>query len=192
MVCKIDNFGKGCEITLTSVFEFDKKTGSIIKYNDAAGNDVIIPDSIYGIPVVMIGDKAFENKGLINISLPNSLVEIGHDAFKGNRLVKILMPKSVAFVKSGAFANNNITCVEFIGFSEMYLDRFKPKSHLKSIGDGVFYNNNIEWLNLPYGSYTIGKDVFRKNDLTCVMVTSQIVYHNESFDSGVLVSETNI
>ena len=42
---------------------------------------VAIPSTINGLPVTSIGDNAFGNSGLTNITIPNSVTSIGDEAF---------------------------------------------------------------------------------------------------------------
>ncbi|MGN1119853.1 MAG: hypothetical protein ACI4Q4_05805, partial [Oscillospiraceae bacterium] len=38
--------------------------------------DIIIPDMIDGMPVIKIGNRAFEKSRIVNITLPDTLTEI--------------------------------------------------------------------------------------------------------------------
>ena len=71
-----------------SDFDFtvqDKKI-TITGYSSSAPKTVTIPASIYGWPVVAIGNSAFNGKQLTSVTIPNSVTSIGGNAFTGNQL----------------------------------------------------------------------------------------------------------
>ncbi len=72
-------------------FEFDKTTGTITDYGYwlYLPKNVIIPESIGGMPVTAIGRSAFRQKGLTNIVIPDSVTSIGDMALLGNELTSI-------------------------------------------------------------------------------------------------------
>ncbi|MFI3255762.1 MAG: hypothetical protein R3Y63_15770, partial [Eubacteriales bacterium] len=72
-------------------FEFEKVEGgySLIKYNIKEKNeeDVLIPETFQGEPVVEIGERAFDgdfmNPTLMKtLTIPNSVTKIGEHAFE--------------------------------------------------------------------------------------------------------------
>lgn len=93
------------------MFEFDKESQTIIKYKGKSAN-ITIPSKIGGIPVLKIGDNAFDgtNTGnnnpikLKSVVISEGIREIGKDAFKNNVLSKIKLPKSLENLKEGAFS----------------------------------------------------------------------------------------
>ena len=50
---------------------------------------VRIPSQIQNIPVTHIADRAFNNKNLISITIPNTVIEIGESAFSWNQLTNV-------------------------------------------------------------------------------------------------------
>ncbi|MGI6238656.1 MAG: leucine-rich repeat domain-containing protein [Christensenellales bacterium] len=62
-------------------FEFDPSTGAITGYT-GSGGDVIVPDSIGGVPVTRIGERAFSsNNAITSVTLPQGIRRIEHGAF---------------------------------------------------------------------------------------------------------------
>jgi formylglycine-generating enzyme required for sulfatase activity len=82
----------GTEITITGY------TGS--------GGDVIIPDSIAGLPITGIGDFALMDcASLISITIPDSVTSIGTHAFGGcSNLTSVGIPNGVSSIENGAFS----------------------------------------------------------------------------------------
>ena len=80
-------FGEGVEITGGS---------------DLNG-EVIIPASIYGKPVLKIGNHAFAGTGITKINFPESLTHIGIAAFQNCWLYDIELPKNLVSIGQSAF-----------------------------------------------------------------------------------------
>ena len=89
----------------------------------------IIPDTIAGNSVKYIADYAFkDNKRLLSITVPNSVIDIGKDAFSSNRLKEIYNLSEVLDVGSGF---------------DMYKS-LSDESKLVDTGDGfVFYGEEL-------------------------------------------------
>jgi len=91
---------------------------------------VIIPETLHGQKVTVIGDNAFEGKGIVSVVIPNSIVTIGKDVFtKGfrsssieNEINEVIIPDSVTSIGSNAFYKCGLTKVtigrgvQFIGY----------------------------------------------------------------------------
>ena len=77
---------------------------TITSYSGSS-TELIIPASIGGLPVVAIGDNAFENTSLISVSIPETLKSIGWFAFSGCReLKRIVITKNVTDIGYNAFS----------------------------------------------------------------------------------------
>ena len=67
-------------------------------------DNVKIPAEIQGLPVIKIGDAAFESKSLHSVSFPSTLREIGMFAFENCKsLKKVSIPGSVKLIGGSAF-----------------------------------------------------------------------------------------
>jgi len=65
-----------------SDFTFDASTGTITGYT-GPGGEVIIPTFIGGVPVITIGNDAFDDcHSITRIKIPDSVMTIEPDAFK--------------------------------------------------------------------------------------------------------------
>ncbi|MEG1529283.1 MAG: InlB B-repeat-containing protein, partial [Clostridia bacterium] len=79
---------------------------SIKKKADATlPNEIALPSSYNGKPVIGIGQSAFSGcTGLISITIPNSVTSIGYRAFNGcTGLTSVTIPNSVTSIEGGAF-----------------------------------------------------------------------------------------
>jgi hypothetical protein len=63
----------------------------------------IIPNTIWGDPVVFIGKEAFRNIGLTSVTIPNGVISINEGAFRDNKITKIVIPGSVTSIGETAF-----------------------------------------------------------------------------------------
>ena len=64
-----------------------------------------IPSSANGLPVVAVGNNAFNNKtNLTSVTIPNSVISIGYNAFSScTNLTSVSLPNSVTNIGENAF-----------------------------------------------------------------------------------------
>lgn len=84
----------------------------IIGCGDKSSQNFVIPDTIDGLPVKIIGAEAFKDcKSLTNVTIPDSVTSIGAWAFHGCKsLTNITIPDSVTTIGKSAFHR----CTELI------------------------------------------------------------------------------
>ena len=102
---------------------------------------VLIPSEIGGCPVAALADKAFYEKHVTTVVVPDSVTEIGDLCFSGdNYLVSLTLPDGLAELSYGALES----CYSLMDFE-------LPKG-LKTIGEGalqsIFY---LTHLTIPAG-----------------------------------------
>jgi len=79
-------------------------TGVIITGVSGNPREVKIPSKFEGVPVVEIGNRAFEDHaGITSITIPNSVTKIGYWAFAMTGITKIVIPDSVTEIANGLF-----------------------------------------------------------------------------------------
>ncbi|MCL2600137.1 MAG: leucine-rich repeat domain-containing protein [Treponema sp.] len=95
------------------VVRYTTTSGRTIRITGYTGNstNVRIPSNFqfpHGgwIPVTVIGDRAFEGKGLTSVTIPSSVGTIGEFAFANNRLASIPSTRNGATVAASAFWYN--------------------------------------------------------------------------------------
>lgn len=120
------------------ILDDNKKELSIYKYKDIKRNSdifkITIPSSkkLNNIEykITEIGYKAFYNKQIDILELPDTIEIINEYAFEKNNIVDIKLPSSLISIKDFAFNNNLIESIQL------------PES-LKHIGKYSFSNNKI-------------------------------------------------
>jgi hypothetical protein len=130
---------------------------------------VVIPESIGGLPVTTIGNKAFYRKDLAAITIPSSVVTIEPLAFAENRLGSVEIPGCV-YIGYEAFAGNELSAVIF-------------SEGLSSIGQRAFYNNRLTDITIPGRVNNIGKDAFAGNPLQSItMGVNRNIFASQGFE----------
>ena len=133
---------------------FNVIDGIIVGYSGKGGN-LVIPNSIDGQEITAIGVRAFENKGIITVVIPDGVIEIGDYAFANNKIQSVNIGKNVVNIREGAFRHNLLEEVTI------------PQS-VRSIGSLAFVNyvstqnvNGTNWqiLRSNVRRITIGDNV---------------------------------
>ena len=130
---------------------------TVIAYKGTDKN-VVIPETIGGLPVTIIGNKAFYRKELAAVTIPHTVVTIEPLAFAENQLESIDISGCVS-IGYEAFAGNQI--------SKLILSE-----HLSSIGPRAFIDNKLTAITLPGKITNIGKDAFAGNPLSSIAVAA--------------------
>lgn len=105
------------ETTDPSLFGYSINTENnyvtITGYNVGLSGDIVIPDTINGLPVKAIGSNAFENATITGVVIPDSVTSIGGYAFNNCRsLTSVTILDSVTSIGSDAFGScSNLTSV---------------------------------------------------------------------------------
>jgi hypothetical protein len=133
-----------------SDFETSVENGAVIItgfWGTGKITEVRIPAEIDGLPVKIIGDRAFSNSQLTSVVIPNSVTSIGIGAFADNKLARVTIPNSVTSIGKGAFSNNPLTNLT-IGNS------------VTTIGGSAFANNRLTRVTIPNSVTSIGWEAF--------------------------------
>lgn len=123
---------------------------TITGFDKSISGEVIIPSTLGGYPVTKIGEYAFHNCDITNITIPYGVTGIGQYAFEWcTDLVSITIPDSVKYISHGAF------------FSCKSLNNITIPDSVSSMGIGVFQNCiNLTSVTISEGVTTIPRSAF--------------------------------
>jgi uncharacterized repeat protein (TIGR02543 family) len=135
--------------------------------------DVVIPDSIDGKTVAVIGTGAFGGRNVTSVTVPDSVTEIGQSAFVGcAKLKTVHLGANVQTIGETAFANcyrltgidipDKVTSIGRLAF--WFCDNLQHVSlgsGLKTIGETAFSMCiRLEGINIPDSVTTLSRGVF--------------------------------
>lgn len=155
---------------------------TITGYNGSASGVVVIPATIYDVPVTRIAPYAFQyNLGINSITLPEGLLEIGAYAFHGcHNLYAVDLPNTLQIIGEAAF-------FECWSLTEIYI----PYG-VKEIGKGAFsyclnlrdlqMEDNLEHMGL--GVVNIGAYAFAGAPISSVDFPNTVKTIGESAFAG--------
>jgi formylglycine-generating enzyme required for sulfatase activity len=160
-------------------FEYAVESGKVtITRYSGPGGDVIIPETINGLPVTSIGEWAFgdwngPNTSLTSVTIPNSVTSIGvHTFHRCTRLTSVTIPDSVTSIGEWAFEScNGLTSVTIgngvtsIGSGMFYgctgLTSVSIPNSVRNIVDWAFGNcTGLTSVSIPNSVRNIGRGVF--------------------------------
>jgi hypothetical protein len=129
--------------------------GVITKYNgwDAA---VVIPETVNGIRVTAIGNRAFASNDLTSVTIPRSVISIGIEAFNRNKLTSVTIPGNNVIIGNGAFNNNPITSVT-LGNNHAFSAEIVPKLNNNRTESSLLYDYACN--DRKAGTYTTNRAV---------------------------------
>lgn len=131
---------KGEQVNPASDFAYTAADGEVtITEYIGESEHVLIPDTIDGLPVTALADKAFYEKHVTTVVVPDSVTEIGDLCFSGdNYLVSLKLPDGLAELPYGALES----CFRLMDFN-------LPKELKKISGSALQYNYYLTHLTLP-------------------------------------------
>ena len=136
-----------------------KTNGSVITdylcgKNNANGmdsiTDVVIPSTINGNTITTIGEKAFFEKGIISVEVPQSVKVIEKSAFENNSISSFDYNKNglgLKIINDFAFKNNDLKTISLLGDIEYGQGVFTNNYKLKKIDFRSDENNSIKKIN---------------------------------------------
>ena len=177
---------------------FSKDMTKVILYPNGTDSEAYtIPDT-----VTEIGDGAFYNAVLVNVTLPKGLTRIGAEAFAGCQcLTSITIPESLKCVGESAFSTyddelksvriSNLRAWCDITFEDYSANPLLPAEKLylndklitelvipegvTKIGDYAFTGNNFKSVVIPTGVTSIGQNAFASSvELTSVSLPDSL------------------
>jgi hypothetical protein len=131
-----------------SPFKINWRLGGI-EITGYQGTDkrLVIPSKINRWPVTAVGYRAFKDKWLSRVTLPDTLIIIGDEAFSRNELTSIIIPDSVTAIGEAAFRenylrsvdiSNNVTAISYAAFRDNPLASVTIPDSVTAIGHWAF------------------------------------------------------
>lgn len=160
---KIDEATKEIHNPLLDLINYELMEDDTIKilgyknydYNSIVGEH-IIPDTIDGYPVTVIGQGAFDHcYGLTKIVLPNSLRVIEDYAFQNTSLTEVIFPEGLQVIGVNAFGLSQLSYVDL------------PNS-VQEVANGAFDATPTKFINL-------GQSITKMPDIDNVNITEFII-----------------
>jgi hypothetical protein len=169
--------GKGAE----AVFQIRTNDDGSLTIINYVGEDtqLVIPASIGGKAVTVIGENAFEKKQLTSVVIPGSVKYIGTAAFSENQLTSVVIPGSVTTIGNAAFYGNQLTSVVIPG-------------SVTNIENDTFLRNRLTSVTIGNGATSIGERVFAYNQLTSVEIPGSVTIIKDSAFAGNQLTEVVI
>ena len=149
------------DITLNGIYLSSGEEGYVVIGYEDGISSLVIPESIDGVPVVAIGERAFRDCSSLSgdVVLPKSIVAIEKEAFMNADGLngRIYFPQSLKVISDRAF----------YGCQSLQGDLIIPDS-VETIGDEAF-SHCVEIGSAVYGGRglkSVGRDVFTYSGVT--------------------------
>jgi putative cell wall-binding protein len=151
------------------------------------GGDVVIPDQLGGAPVIWISGMA--DKGLTQVTIPDTVRFLGDWAFGKNQLTSVTLPAGLEVMGYGCFHSNLLQEIQLpLGLTEicentfMYnqLTTIQIPDGVTAIGAYAFLYNNLTTLWVPDSVQTIDRCAFYGNQLTSVRLPNNLKVLSEA------------
>lgn len=138
-----------------------------------------------------IGNTAFQNAPLTEVSLPDSVTSVGNGAFTNTEkatthIEKVKLSKGMTAIPAGMFTNQKVKNVEIpegiktIGiraFAGNRVETLKISGTVEKIDDYAFWNNQMKELEIPGNVKTIGRYAFQRTQEYIKATINKVVLH---------------
>jgi hypothetical protein len=131
---------------------------------------IVIPETINGMSVIYLAERAFAGKELISVTIPPSVRGIGEEAFVANKLENIIVPGSVEIIEDAAFQGNRLSSITI-------------HEGVKAINDAAFSHNQLTRIVIPSSVTFIGDIAFQLNSLISITIGENVIL---GIHSGIL------
>ena len=161
--------------------------GVITAYDEAIGGAKLnIAPTINETPITAIGTiddvtGVFQNKGLTNVELPDSLSIIGKNAFRSNALLTdLIIPDSVTSIAAAAFQD----CIALASVA-------LPNNVLyTTISGNLFQSTSLNEITIPDNVTTINQWAFNGNDITTIDLVNVATVGASAFYANPIIDIT--
>jgi len=148
----------------------------ITGYNGTA-TTLVIPGSIGGRAVTIIGEYAFAGTSLQNVTLPNSIITIETGAFDFCKSLRsINWPTSLRTIGDEAFAQTALTSITF-------------NNGLLTIGEHAFYQvTSLTSVTIPASVTSIGRSAFSQISRLAVTMSRSTEVGTNAFSTQATIT----
>lgn len=147
---------------------------------------VVFPETLK-----IIGNTAFQNAPLTEVSLPDSVTSVGSGAFTNTEqatthIEKVKLSKGMTAIPVSMFTNQKVKNVEIpegiktIGkraFAGNRVETLKLSGTVEKIDEYAFWNNQIKELEIPGNVKTIGRYAFQRTQDSIKASINKVVLH---------------
>jgi len=182
--------------------------GSYVEITEHSGvdsyGDLVIPKSIEGLPVTHIGEAAFEDKSILSVTIPDTVVFIGDDAFyRCEELKTVQFSQNLNEIGTRAFAScSELTeltlplSIRTIGYAAFrYCQKLKRAplpAGLESMGDYIFADSGLEEFALPESITAVPPFAYSGTSLKTILIPDHVVEVGEGAFSSCPVSQLDL
>ena len=151
------------ELDFAYVIDQDAGTATVTGYTGTE-TELVIPETLGGCPVTIIGERAFHAKDTItSVALPESITSIEADAF------------SYCYVLESISLSDGVTAIGDYAFHECdALTTVTIPASVVSIGKGSFRSCGLESITLSEGLETTGYEAFAHNPLKSIVIPDSV------------------
>lgn len=148
--------------------------------------------------LIQLGDRAFTDNNIQNITFPGSIETIGEGAFEGNELTTLYLPQHVKEVGDSSFAyndlreliyeNEQLVMGEYAFWGNELTNVTLPKN-MRVVPVGLFGYNELEEIELNEGTIEVGDEAFYYNNLKELTLPEGIeIIGDHAFDGNNLTT----
>lgn len=138
-----------------------------------------------------IGNTAFQNAPLTEVSLPDNVTSVGSGAFTNTEqatthIEKVKLSKGMTAIPASMFTNQKVKNVEIpegiktIGaraFAGNRVETLKISGTVEKIDDYAFWNNQMKELEIPGNVKTIGRYAFQRTQEYIKPTINKVILH---------------
>ena len=175
------------DIRSNDIFRYEENLDGGFTIRSYMGTDtqVVIPETLDGLPVTRIGTSCFRgDTAITSVTLPNSVICIEIDAFKEcTALTSVILSESLTKIEKNAFKGctalssitlpSSLTSIGGSAFESCTsLKHITIPGNVTEMGDGAFWKSGLETLTLCEGLTSIGSTVFAETQLRSLTLPS--------------------
>lgn len=168
-------------------YQYDSKmkTYSVTGFASDVLENLVIQKEINGKKVTAIQDQAFEKcEKIKSVQIPDTVISIGKSAFENSGIMAISISESVQSIGERAFAScsgltsislpDKITVISERCFESSGLIQVKLPKNLKTIEDSAFYGSQLQTVEFPETVTEIGKQAFGNSKLKEITIPGTV------------------